>query len=622
MDCRMYVEEMMKQHLNSTHKDENGVEHKFYEPATTGDVTQLCRDIRRVLDDAVQAKYISQSDRKIMEPNDKPGRMYGMPKLHKQIKEGHRLPPLRPIVSGSGCATEKISEFLDMCVKDEVRKIESFIEDTPHLLRELQQEKLRGPQPPGAFPVTIDVTALYTNIPTRGDDGGLRAFANACDNRTDQRIPTSFLVKLLTLVLESNFFEFNDKLYRQLIGTAMGTKVACSYACLFMAFHEVKKLLGEWNGGMPHLWRRFIDDIWFLWYHGEEELQRFIAHLNSSHRLIKFTATYDIQKRSVPFLDTVVMIDDQGYIQTDLYKKECARIQYLLPSSCHPSHVSKNIPFSLGYRLKRICSQEGMFKQRLEELRQDLFSRSYAPKVVDDAFARVITISREEALKKVDKKPNARKALVTTFHPGLPSIAKVLRRHHEVMLQEDVTMKAVFPAPSLVCYKRHKSIRDMLIRSKVSLKRHTRKKPVGFKKCKKSGRACMMCLHGTEAANSHKCHRTGKVWNIQSPIDCCSRNVVYKLMCKRCPNFLYIGETSRRAKDRFSQHRSNILTKNRETPAGLHFNLAGHNATDMMLLPFERVRPANNPHVRKCREKYWINCYNAVLHGHNKQKSS
>ena len=173
-----------------------------------------------------------------------------------------------------------------------------------------------------------------------------------------------------------------------------------------------------------------------------------------------------------------------------------------------------------------------------------------------------------------------------------------------------------------VCYKRHKSIRDMLIRSKVSLKRQTRKKPVGFKKCKKSGRACMMCLHDTEATNSHKCHRTGKVWNIQSPIDCCSRNVVYKLMCERCPDFLYIGETSRRAKDRFSQHRSNILTKNRETPAGLHFNLAGHNATDMMLLPFERVRPANNPHVRKCREKYWINGYNAVLHGHNKQKSS
>ena len=83
-------------------------------------------------------------------------------------------------------------------------------------------------------------------------DGGLRAFAHALDNRADQRIPTSFLMKLLKLVLQGNYFEFNDKLFLQLIGAAMGTRVACSYACLFMAFHEINKLLGEWNGGMPH----------------------------------------------------------------------------------------------------------------------------------------------------------------------------------------------------------------------------------------------------------------------------------------------------------------------------------------------------------------------------------
>ena len=622
MDTQEYVQEMLKQHIDSTYKDENGVEHKYYVPAATSDISQLCRDIRRVLDDGVRAKYISKQDRKIMEPNDKPGRMYGMPKLHKKVEEGHCLPPLRPIVSGSGCCTEKISEFLDMCVKDEVQKIESFIEDTPHLLRIFQEENLRGPQPPGAFPVTVDVKALYTNIPAEGEDGGLRAFAHALDNRTDQRIPTSFLMELLKLVLQGNYFEFNEKLFLQIIGAAMGTRVACSYACLFVAFLEVKKLLGEWNGGMPHLWRRFIDDILFFWHHGVEELERFIAHLNSSHRLIKFSATYDPQEKSVPFLDTVVKIDDQGYIQTDLYKKDCARVQYLIPSSCHPKHICANIPFSLGYRLLRICSQEATFKQRLEELRQDLFSRNYSAKIIDDAFKRVIAIPREDALKKVVKKSNERECLAITFHPGLPSVAKVLRRHHEVMLEEDVTMKSVFPAPSLVCYKRHKNLRDMLIRSKVSLKRRSKRKQTGFKKCHKSGGACMMCLHGTDSTLTHKCNKTGQLWRIKTPIDCCSKNVIYKLCCKRCPNFIYVGETSRRAKDRFYQHRSNILTKNQETPAGSHFNTAGHSVTDMIMIPFERVRPANNPNTRKCREKYWINRYQAVTFGANKQKSS
>ena len=510
---------------------------------------------------------------------------------------------------------------MDLCVKDQVQKIESFIEDTPHLLREFKQENEKGPQPTQAFPVTIDVVGLYTNINAYGEDGGLQAFASALDKRTDQRIPTGFLMALLSLVLNGNYFEFCDRLYKQEHGTAMGTRVACSYACIFMAFLETEKLLGMWQGHQPHLWRRFIDDIFFVWSHGEEELKSFIKHLNSCHRFIKFTATYDVENKSVPFLDTVVSIDKDGYIQTDLYKKECSRVQYLSPSSCHPGHITRNIPFSLGYRLLRICSHKHTFELRLEELRQDLFSRGYSPKIVDDAFKRVRTIPREEALKKVVKEPNTREVLVTTFHPGLPSVAKVLKRHHQVMLEEDTTMKTVFPAPSLVCYKRHSNLRDTLIRAKVSLKRRSRKKPVGFKKCHESGGACTMCIHCTDS-NTHKCHRTGETWNIQSPIDCRSRNVIYKLMCRKCPGFLYIGETSRKAIDRYYQHRSYVSTKKMETPAGQHFNSRGHSVEDLQMLPFERVRPANRPYVRKSREKLWINLYQAVQHGENKQKSS
>ena len=63
-----------------------------------------------------------------------------------------------------------------------------------------------------------------------------------------------------------------------------------------------------------------------------------------------------------------------------------------------------------------------MFKQRLEELRQDLLSRSYKPKIIDDAFKRVTLIKRVDALKRVSKPSNDNTMLVTTFHPQLPQI--------------------------------------------------------------------------------------------------------------------------------------------------------------------------------------------------------
>ena len=54
------------------------------------------------------------------------------------------------------------------------------------------------------FPVTVDVTALYTSIPAEGEHGGIQAFEKAMNQRPAdniKQIPTHFLIKLLELVL-------------------------------------------------------------------------------------------------------------------------------------------------------------------------------------------------------------------------------------------------------------------------------------------------------------------------------------------------------------------------------------------------------------------------------------
>ena len=39
----------------------------------------------------------------------------------------------------------------------------------------------------------------------------------------------------------------------------------------------------------PHLWPRYIDDIFMVWSHGEEKLDEFTKYLNDIHPTIKFT---------------------------------------------------------------------------------------------------------------------------------------------------------------------------------------------------------------------------------------------------------------------------------------------------------------------------------------------
>ena len=111
----------------------------------------------------------------------------------------------------------------------------------------------------------------------------------------------------------------------------------------------------------------FSVDIYILYAGKIEATHTFLSELNNLHPSIKFTMSQTSPANThhpgsdcepkvfIPFPDTSCQIID-GKIVTDLFRKETDRNQYLLPSSCHPAHVTENIPFSLALRIVRICS--------------------------------------------------------------------------------------------------------------------------------------------------------------------------------------------------------------------------------------------------------------------------
>ena len=72
-------------------------------------------------------------------------------------------------------------------------------------------------------------------------------------------IPTETLCDLLRMILTMNNCTFNQQHYLQIHGTAMGTKMAPSFANLFLCMFELHALTNAaWQ---PHIWWRYIDDI-------------------------------------------------------------------------------------------------------------------------------------------------------------------------------------------------------------------------------------------------------------------------------------------------------------------------------------------------------------------------
>ena len=124
--------------------------------------------------------------------------------------------------------------------------------------------------PDNALLVTADVVGLYPSIPHQA---GLIALKEALGNRLLKKIPTDDLIKMAEFVLSNNFFEFNINTLQQISETAIGPKFAQPYACIYMDQVEQKFLATQIN--QPLIWLRYVDDIFFIWTHGEKELEKF-----------------------------------------------------------------------------------------------------------------------------------------------------------------------------------------------------------------------------------------------------------------------------------------------------------------------------------------------------------
>ena len=116
----------------------------------------------------------------------------------------------------------------------------------------------------------------------------------------------------------------------------------------------------------PSVWWRYIDDIFMIWQHGRENIDKFLNSLNSCHPSIKFKAEC-ISAERVSFLYFEV-IRRGNQLTTDLYVKPTDSHQYLHASSCHVFHSKKAIPYSQALRLNRICSEGKDFDKRCNEL--------------------------------------------------------------------------------------------------------------------------------------------------------------------------------------------------------------------------------------------------------------
>ena len=159
---------------------------------------------------------------------------YGLPKIHKTNW------PLRPIVSQIQGPLSKLNEVVDTLLKPCTSCIGELLQDTTQFLQLIEQNQKLPEKHPELRLVTVDVTALYTNIPH--EEGAKWVAEYYLETLPEWKkkhpeikpISGENLETMIRFILENNVFEFLGKFYKQKIGTTMGAQFSVNYANIYM----------------------------------------------------------------------------------------------------------------------------------------------------------------------------------------------------------------------------------------------------------------------------------------------------------------------------------------------------------------------------------------------------
>ena len=243
---------------------------------------------------------------KLYASGSNPGVLYGLPKTHKKGKL-----TFRPILSALGTFNYNLAKIF-VPILEPLTTNDCTVKNSYEFATDISEVKLDK-----FVMASFDVVSLFTQIPLD------ETLILVCDQlfKEDKKVKKfskNQFKELLNLAVKDSPFFFNNKLYNQIDGVAMGSPLGPTFANCFMCFHEEAWLDNCPIDFKPLYYKRFVDDCFLLFRHPNHIL-KFQTYLNSQHNNIKFT----VEKESdgtLPFLD-VFLTRNGNHITTSIYRK-------------------------------------------------------------------------------------------------------------------------------------------------------------------------------------------------------------------------------------------------------------------------------------------------------------
>lgn len=304
-------------------------------------------------------------------------RMYGVPKIHKPGV------PLRPILSMINSPHHETAKWLAEVLRPVVQLYsEHTLNDTFHFCQELESFISDGEHSvKNTFMCSFDIASLFTNIPLAETIDICLDALYRNQQLSPPSVPEALLKKLLFKTTTEVEFSFNNILYKQVDGVAMGSPLGPVLANIFVGFCESKVD----PTAFPLLYRRYVDDTFSMFLTRPEAIA-FHGVLNSMHPSLTFTMEMETDGK-LPFLDVDIQRVDDTLIRS-VYRKPTFSGLYTRWDSFCDTRQKINLVKSLTSRAIKICSPATL-EGELNNLRRIFSENGYPDDIVNNTMKRV-----------------------------------------------------------------------------------------------------------------------------------------------------------------------------------------------------------------------------------------
>ena len=223
--------------------------------------------------------------------------------------------------------------------------------------------------------ISYDVSSLFTNIPLAETVD--IAIQLLLDNEPGLGMSREELITLFEFATAKSHFLFNDEIYDQIDGVAMGSPLGPVLANIFMGHYE-KIWIENYMGTKPEIYKRYVDDIFCL-FQNEVDALIFFEYLNEQHINIKFTYEKEIDGK-LCFLDVLIKNVNTQKFETSVFRKSTFTGLLTNFLSFAPMLYKVALIKTLINRVHCICSNSKILLENLKEVKTILGKNMFPPK--------------------------------------------------------------------------------------------------------------------------------------------------------------------------------------------------------------------------------------------------